>query len=393
MGIALRTEPEADPLPAVIRAPDAARELIRPSRFACRLATAAPLPIAPVLADLPRPGRRRRGHMPPIKRCQCGSKKAIPRLRIRDCVRSARPLCPGVLEINLPPASNWDQLEQIYTLLDDEARKVRLISEKYSFSGNRDATGGGSHIVIGGATVADSPNLRRPDLLRSMVAFWQNHPSLSYLFSGMYVGPTSQYPRVDEARMDALYELEVAFRHLPSTDCPAYVVDGLFRNLLADVTGNTHRAEFCVDKLFPPEGLGLQLGLLELRAFEMPPNVRMGLLQMLLVRALVCMFWKAPFQGSVIPWGTALHDRFMLPHFVRQDFLEVLAQLRGSSLNSKRSGLPHTLNFASPRSVQSLQTEWNSNCAGRSNHGTCWRKRLLPDVRFAMSTRRLSACK
>ena len=256
---------------------------------------------------------------------------------------------PGVLEINLPPASNWDELEELYVLVDEEARRNRLISEKFNLNGDRDATGGGSHIVIGGATIADSPILRRPDLLRSMIAFWQNHPSLSYLFSGMYVGPTSQYPRVDEARMDALYELEVAFRHLPSTDCPAYIVDGLFRNLLADVTGNTHRAEFCVDKLFPPEGLGLQLGLLELRAFEMPPNVRMGLLQMLLIRALVCAFWKVPFEGSLIPWGAKLHDRFMLPHFVKQDFLEVLAHLRQSGFEFEAEWFDSHFEFRFPK--------------------------------------------
>jgi uncharacterized protein (DUF2126 family) len=256
---------------------------------------------------------------------------------------------PGVLEVNLPPTSNWDELEQINTLLDAEARGNRLTAEKFNYDGGHIATGGGSHIVVGGATVLDSPFLRRPGLLRSMVAFWQNHPSLSYLFSGMYVGPTSQYPRVDEARMDALYELEVAFSQLPANDCPPLILDGLFRNLLADVTGNSHRAEFCVDKLYPPDGLGLKLGLLELRAFEMAPHVRMNLLQMLLVRALVCVFWKAPFEGSLIRWGTTLHDRFMLPHFVRLDLSEVLALLRQSGFNFEEEWFASHLEFRFPK--------------------------------------------
>ncbi len=235
---------------------------------------------------------------------------------------------PGVLEINLPPAGNWDELERIHTVLFEEAGRNRLTAEKFSYAGAHQATGGGSHIVIGGASVLDSPFLRRPQLLRSMVAFWQNHPSLSYLFSGMYVGPTSQHPRVDEARMDALYELEIAFDQMPKENCPPYIVDGLFRNLLVDVTGNTHRAEFCVDKLYPPEGMGLRLGLLELRAFEMAPHLRMGLMELLLVRGLISAFWKESFDGGLVRWGSALHDRFLLPHFVKQDFCDVLALLR-----------------------------------------------------------------
>jgi uncharacterized protein (DUF2126 family) len=341
--------PDPDHLPAVLRASDAVPELIRPSL--CVQAREGRLhvflPYAPKLAD----------YLDLVSAVE----DTCQRLKIPVWVEGYAPAPdprmrsfsvtpdPGVLEVNLLPASNWDELERINTLLDAEARRNRLTAEKFAYDGNRIATGGGNHIVIGGATLLDSPILRRPDLLCSMVAFWQNHPSLSYLFSGMYVGPTSQYPRVDEARMDALYELEIAFRNLPSGDCPPFVVDGLFRNLLVDATGNSHRAEFCVDKLYPPEGLGLQLGLLELRAFEMAPHVQMNLLQMLLIRALVSMFWKTPFDGSLIRWGTTLHDRFMLPDFIRRDLREVLAQLRLSGYNFEDEWFDAHLEFRFPK--------------------------------------------
>jgi uncharacterized protein (DUF2126 family)/transglutaminase-like putative cysteine protease len=342
-------DPVADTLPAVLRAAGEVPELIRPSL--CVQAREGRLhvflPYAPVLADyldLVSAVEDTCRYLKMPVWVEGYAPAGDPRLHTLSLTPD-----PGVLEVNLPPATTWGELEKINTQVDSEARRNRLTAEKFDYSGNQNATGGGSHIVIGGATIADSPILRRPDLLRSMIAFWQNHPSLSYLFSGLYVGPTSQYPRVDEARTDALYELEVAFRHLPSGSCPPSVVDGLFRNLLADVTGNTHRAEFCVDKLFPPPGLGLQLGLLELRAFEMPPNVRMNLLQMLLIRALVCMFWKKPFEGGLIRWGSVLHDRFMLPHFVQQDFVEVLGELRQSGFSFEDGWFASHLDFRFPK--------------------------------------------
>lgn len=257
---------------------------------------------------------------------------------------------PGVIEVNIHPSASWKDLQDKTFILHEEAKKTKLCSEKFMLDGRHTGTGGGSHIVLGGPTPSESPFLRRPDLLRSMLSYWNNHPCLSFIFSGLFIGPTCQAPRLDESRMDIITELEIAFEQIPDNgNSLPWLVDRVYRHLLVDSTGNTHRSEFCIDKLYSPDSNTGRLGLLELRGFEMAPDPKMALVQNLLVNALIGMFWNKPYKQKMIRWGTQLHDKFMLPHFLEDDLRDVILELQAFGFNLKEEWFKPHLEFRFPK--------------------------------------------
>ncbi|MBK9145430.1 MAG: transglutaminase family protein [Candidatus Melainabacteria bacterium] len=265
---------------------------------------------------------------------------------------------PGVVEVNMPVCHSLREYARSLALVAETASTSGLATEKYQLDGRIIGTGGGHHITLGGPTPLQSPFIKEPHLLASIVRYFQNHPSLSYLFTGLFVGPCSQAPRIDEARLDSLYELELALQQFPAPGeaAPPWTADRLLRHILADMTGNTHRAEICIDKLYNPDIATGRLGIIEFRAFEMPFHYRMAVVEMLLLRALVAMFAERPFTGKPIRWGTALHDKFMLPHYLYDDLRDVLSDLRSRGLELELEWFRPMLEFRFPV-VGRLQAE------------------------------------
>jgi uncharacterized protein (DUF2126 family)/transglutaminase-like putative cysteine protease len=269
---------------------------------------------------------------------------------------------PGVIEANIHPASSWSQVVERTGQLYEAAREVGLATEKFMLDGHHVGTGGGNHVVMGAASPADSPFLRRPDLLKSMLGFWHNHPSLSFLFAGLFIGPSSQHPRIDEARDDAINELEIAFQQVNKQNyTPPWLVDRLFRNILCDMTGNGHRTEFCIDKMYSPTGGSGRRGLVEFRAFEMPPHAEMSAAQMLLMRSAIAAFWERPYERSLVRWGTRLHDEFLLPHYNQADFYDALEELGAYGFPLDKEWFDPHLEFRFPKlgevAVRDIQVE------------------------------------
>jgi uncharacterized protein (DUF2126 family) len=266
---------------------------------------------------------------------------------------------PGVVEVNIDPSSSWMEHAQKLEALYEEARNCGLTPEKFMLDGRRCGTGGGNHITLGGPHPSKSIFLKNPQLLADVVVFFQNHPSLSYFFSGLFTGPTSQAPRVDEGHPGALYDLSLSLQEIEKlaglaspggesadpprpADYPLWLADRLLRHLLTDHTGNTHRTEISIDKLYSPDSMTGRLGLVEFRAFEMPYHPRMNAVQGLLLRGITAALLRKPWQGRPIDLGLALEDRYRLPAFLMEDLIDVLEVISSAVLHLIRPGFPYS---------------------------------------------------
>jgi len=268
---------------------------------------------------------------------------------------------PGVIEVNLPPAADWESLEKTVTVLFSAAAACGLKGTRKLPSGETVATGGGGHLVLGGASLEKNPFILRPHLLSSFLRFVQRHPSLSYLFSGRFVGPSSQAPRIDESLFEIPGALAVglqAIEAMPSPANPA-LIDAILRNLLLDLHGNTHKAEVSVDKFFNPFMPNGRLGLVEFRSIEMTPDAPMFLAIHALWRALAACFVARPYTGSLVDWRGTLHDEFLLPSFLERDLDKVLSYLGKGGFQFDRAWFLPQLLFRFPIIAEEKAGDWD----------------------------------
>ena len=257
---------------------------------------------------------------------------------------------PGVLEVNLPPADTWSEYDDHLTHSAKAAAAVGLKLTKLQLNGAIHGTGGGAHLAFGGPSEEANPFLLEPKRIVSLLRYWQHHPALSYLFTGQYVGPGSQAPRVDEGPSHGLYELEVACDGIEGMveRTGGELLDQFYRNLLTDSSGNTHRTEICFDKFCNPSAPNGNWGIIELRAFETFPQIETMSVIGLFIRTILARLFKAPFTEPLKRYGPLLHDRYFLPAFLWEDVQAICDDLKAHGFDFQAEWLEPVLRFRCP---------------------------------------------
>lgn len=257
---------------------------------------------------------------------------------------------PGVLEVNLPVCSTWREYDTTLQAIGHAAEGIGLKLTKRHLNGIIRGTGGGAHLAFGGPNHEENVFFSQPTLLSSILRYWQHHPALSYLFTGQYVGAGCQAPRVDEGADHLLYELESACDGLENlTYTPSReMLDQFFRNLLTDASGNTHRAEICLDKFWNFSSPTGKIGIVELRAFETLPTAEMMSTVALFIRAIITMLHKRPFKKKLRRFGAQLHDRYFLPAVLEEDLRDICTDIHIAGIDFDPAWLRPVIDFRCP---------------------------------------------
>ena len=285
---------------------------------------------------------------------------------------------PGVLEVNLPACADWEEYDYWLRAVTRAAGECGLRSWKKRAHSHPEGTGGGNHLLWGGPTLDRNPFFFRPGWLTSILRYWQHHPSLAYLFTGCYVGASSQAPRADESARDR-YDLEMAMaflESLPEGD-HRHLISETLRHLQTDVTGNSHRSEISLDKFWNVGWPAGTLGLIEFRAIESLPNAGWMSVVALLWSALAAWLLENPQRGRLRDFSEDLHDRFFLPTILWQDLLHVLSDLQTGGFPIDENifrkiwewKFPQLLNFRGFR-IRKAHESWPLLCETPVDGGT-----------------------